>query len=735
VKVAVVETVSCLQAELLNGLVANSIFFFLDSNNGCIICAMALALQATQKDSGYAINPYMITSRLNTICRHLTQGRQEDSHEFLRYLIEGMEKSYLLRFKSQPWFKDLDQYSKETTPLNQILGGYLRSTVTCLSCRHESVTFQHFQDLPLDISRVNSLNEALLGYFSKEDLEDKCYKCESCKKKVAATKKFSLERTPAALCIQLKRFNGCGHKLGKNIQISEDLNLQKFLSKSGDYNQSCKYRLVSMVMHLGGSASGGHYTAIGYAPNGNFYSFDDSYVRQIANEQVLRSNAYILFYEVVKQNGHSIIHQNGHSYSKSDNSVAPPSPITYRSEFDRVRMSDPSFAKPSLPSNNRLLPTSVLRQNQLKQKDNEATSSSKIASTNGPSTSKAPVTISSKVSTCPFPAVKINANGKRNASDEENGENESSPKKQKPTLPSVPRLLDDDDDVDVKKPIQSVVTMANGGSKTPTPERPNNKSLVPYGEETDDEDDEEPHEKKSESPKEVKLCRTSSGVFVETDINLNGCPSKKGSTLENTKVIPTKASQTNGNVNGHSNAKGMTSTANGNHVARGEDAFEQLTKLNHCGYGTSEVKSWSNTPSNMDREVAKDQQEERKRQSTDDDEMDGGRTKKQKIYYDSQPSYNNNNNNNGNQFQSHQNAMNHQSNFPRNQSYNSYNNGKYNRNDRSNNHNGYQQRDHKKKFNGRSNHQNNQNRQGGGGGNGYYPKNNNNNYRGNNYRR
>lgn len=53
-----------------------------------------------------------------------------------------MEKCYLSRFVNVDKF---DQFSKETTPLNQILGGYLRSTVRCLACHHLSTTYQHFQ--------------------------------------------------------------------------------------------------------------------------------------------------------------------------------------------------------------------------------------------------------------------------------------------------------------------------------------------------------------------------------------------------------------------------------------------------------------------------------------------------------------------------------------------------------------------------------------------------------------
>jgi len=59
----------------------------------------------------------------------------------MRYLIESLEKSYL---HSVGGIK-LDSRSKETNPLGQIFGGYIRTEVTCLKCKHTSTTFQHFQ--------------------------------------------------------------------------------------------------------------------------------------------------------------------------------------------------------------------------------------------------------------------------------------------------------------------------------------------------------------------------------------------------------------------------------------------------------------------------------------------------------------------------------------------------------------------------------------------------------------
>lgn len=255
---------------------------------------MADVLQSTQANN-CPTKPIQVYSKLKQICRHLIHGHQEDAHEFLRYLMESMEKAFLTRYKNN---KEFEQYTKETTPINQILGGYLRTSVKCLSCQYESVTFQHFEDLLLDIRKVSTIEDALKYHFARERLEDMDYTCESCKKKVSATKQFSLERAPIALCIQLKRFSGINGKISKHIHISQEIDFSQYSSKDVK-NSQLKYRLVSMITHLGSTPQCGHYTAIGCCQDGTYYQFDDSSVRPMSLNSLLNTNPYIIFYELI----------------------------------------------------------------------------------------------------------------------------------------------------------------------------------------------------------------------------------------------------------------------------------------------------------------------------------------------------------------------------------------------------------------------------------------------------
>ncbi|XP_045119386.1 LOW QUALITY PROTEIN: ubiquitin carboxyl-terminal hydrolase 36-like [Portunus trituberculatus] len=269
----------------------------------CSVCAMMKTLRATLDRATPAIKPALIQHKLKSIGKTLSYGRQEDAHEFIKLLLDHMEKSYLaFRHATK-----LDHRSKETTPLNQIFGGYLRQQVICPLCRYVSTTFSHFQDLVLDIRSVSSVDDALNLHFRKETLDsENAYRCEKCHKKVSATKRHLIERAPHVLLIQLKRFTMSGGKIGKHVNIQRTIDLTRFVSGAkggggGAGGGGYQYRLTSMVIHLGGSQHGGHYTAVAEASNGAMFEFDDASVRSISLQSALLRNPYILFYEMIRK--------------------------------------------------------------------------------------------------------------------------------------------------------------------------------------------------------------------------------------------------------------------------------------------------------------------------------------------------------------------------------------------------------------------------------------------------
>uniref|UniRef100_A0A1B6GHK9 Ubiquitin carboxyl-terminal hydrolase n=1 Tax=Cuerna arida TaxID=1464854 RepID=A0A1B6GHK9_9HEMI len=281
------------KCETMNGL----------THTECLICAMLKTLKCSMENSASAspIRPHLIYNKLKLICKRLIHGHQEDAHEFLRYLIESMDRSYLRLMQAN----NLDSYSKETTPLSQIFGGYLRTEVRCLECRNISLTFQHFQDLLLDIRQATTVDEALEAYFSRERLGDgeEAYRCDKCHRRVAATKQFTVEKPPNVLCIQLKRFGIMGGKNSRHIQVQQSLDLTKYwVHRAAHPGCRLSYKLMSLVMHIGPSTNCGHYTAIGLTSSGQLYLFDDSVVRPVSNHAVSGNNVYIMMYELVSPN-------------------------------------------------------------------------------------------------------------------------------------------------------------------------------------------------------------------------------------------------------------------------------------------------------------------------------------------------------------------------------------------------------------------------------------------------
>ncbi|KAI9467150.1 cysteine proteinase [Lactarius psammicola] len=255
----------------------------------CMTCSLKAVMEMAHGRRKHAFTPFQIANRLQVIAGHMRRGRQEDSHEFLRYAIDALQKSCLAGHSSK-----VDPKLAETTWVHKIFGGKLRSRVTCDECHHNSDTFDSILDLSVDIHGVDTLQSALRKFTAIDRLKgaDK-YKCEKCKRHVVASKRFTIHDAPEALTIHLKRFSPLGRKMGHPVQYDERLSLAQAVSE-GQYGPS--YSLYGVISHAGSGPNSGHYYAHVKASNDQWYEMNDDSVTRHPRPPTNMKNAYILFY-------------------------------------------------------------------------------------------------------------------------------------------------------------------------------------------------------------------------------------------------------------------------------------------------------------------------------------------------------------------------------------------------------------------------------------------------------
>jgi ubiquitin carboxyl-terminal hydrolase 2/21 len=107
-------------------------------------------------------NAYMHVRLRNS--RHCSQ---HDSQEFMRFLVSGLHEELKKESRDKPiipqepdpeqwwtWYREL-----EKSRLMDVFVGQLRSSLTCGTCGHCSVTFDPFWELSISLpSRVSPLN-------------------------------------------------------------------------------------------------------------------------------------------------------------------------------------------------------------------------------------------------------------------------------------------------------------------------------------------------------------------------------------------------------------------------------------------------------------------------------------------------------------------------------------------------------------------------------------------------
>ncbi|KAK5072803.1 hypothetical protein LTR64_000790 [Lithohypha guttulata] len=174
---------------------------------------------------------------------------------------------------------------------------------------------------------VPTLSECLKAYTSPEALfqESQQIDCQTCKRKTTAQKCTRVRKLPAILTMHVKRFGmkkPPGATTGSNGLVSSLIGTpEKYEGKldfplvldmhpytthaqpNGSYRdrQHCIYDLECVVVHQGDHAHTGHYyafcrVAVGEGKEMKWFKFDDEIVSATTTEEVLRQEAYLLFY-------------------------------------------------------------------------------------------------------------------------------------------------------------------------------------------------------------------------------------------------------------------------------------------------------------------------------------------------------------------------------------------------------------------------------------------------------
>ncbi|XP_057973797.1 ubiquitin carboxyl-terminal hydrolase 16 [Malania oleifera] len=260
----------------------------------CFTCEFEkLVLKA--KEGRSPLSPIGILSQIGKTGCHLGNGREEDAHEFLRYVIDTMQSVCL----KEAGINASGSLEEETSLPGLTFGGYLRSKIKCMKCHGRSERHERMMDLTVEIEGdIGSLEEALRQFTGTEILDgDNKYKCSRCKSYEKAKKKLTVLEAPNVLTIALKRFqSGKFGKLNKSIRFPEILDLAPYMSGTSD--KTPIYSLYGVVVHLDvmNAAFSGHYVCYIKNIQNKWFKIDDSTVKAVDRERVLTKAAYMLLY-------------------------------------------------------------------------------------------------------------------------------------------------------------------------------------------------------------------------------------------------------------------------------------------------------------------------------------------------------------------------------------------------------------------------------------------------------
>ena len=282
-----------------------------------------MSKKSNKIEFGSNLIPNYLLNHLNSNeVKTIKQGSQQDSQEFLGWILEELNSEFLKTDENQDLIKSLIEQEEDSTELNndddeweevgknnkksqirefkqketsisEIFGGKIRSSIKKRNSK-PILSMEPFFNLhlPIDNFNVNSIKHSFQLMTKFEDLNE------------GFSKQISIEQLPKVLILHLERFTynkklKSVDKISKKIQFYQQLYLDDFIvpkTKIPENDERRNYELYSVVCHHGDNATGGHYTTYVYHPSDKWIHFDDTNVSVVPLNHVLKQQAYLLFY-------------------------------------------------------------------------------------------------------------------------------------------------------------------------------------------------------------------------------------------------------------------------------------------------------------------------------------------------------------------------------------------------------------------------------------------------------
>lgn len=247
-------------------------------------------------------------------CRQFQGNAQQDCVEFCNFLLDSLNTELkamspipnsFVNKEMSPYNMNWQKYlSENDTIITQLFVGQVNSRLKCRICHTLSVNYETFSILSLPIPNVVTCNimECFRQFFEEQQLDPpNQWNCVKCGVKTPSTQKITLIKMPTILIIQLARFDNSLIRNNCFIHYPLILDYQYTGVLTNPYTNDVKYELYSVVCHQG-SVNKGHYSTFVYKGDKNgWYYFNDTIFKSIQTlNEIIRSDAYLLFYRRVK---------------------------------------------------------------------------------------------------------------------------------------------------------------------------------------------------------------------------------------------------------------------------------------------------------------------------------------------------------------------------------------------------------------------------------------------------